>query len=203
MATIKILKEEASSRSSSTGGTQKKKLPQNLCRSVVLPELSGETAVLLKRKRERMSKSNGRGRPKKFTDEKKDTFIELLYQGQTIPGICNAMSIDTSTYRKARAADEDFAKRVDEAKQFRVRLVEDALYMNAVEGNFPAQRFFLINRAPESWKAVQKVEARVTGMMANVNGTPAEFGHLDKETLLKMVDNLAQIYRITDEEDDE
>ena len=89
---------------------------------------------------------------RKFTDRKKQVFINLIANGNTIVNICEAMGIDTSTYRKARAADPEFAKEVDEAKKIRLHLVEDALFMSAISGNVLAQKFYLVNRSGGEWK---------------------------------------------------
>ena len=89
---------------------------------------------------------------RKFTERKKQLFINLIANGNTIVNICEAMGIDTSTYRKARAADPEFAKEVDEAKKIRLHLVEDALFMSAISGNVLAQKFYLVNRSGGEWK---------------------------------------------------
>ncbi len=89
---------------------------------------------------------------RKFTERKKQLFINLIANGNTIVNICEAMGIDTSTYRKARAADPEFAKEVDEAKKIRIHLVEDALFMSAISGNVLAQKFYLVNRSGGEWK---------------------------------------------------
>ena len=89
---------------------------------------------------------------RKFTESKKQLFINLIANGNTIVNICDAMDIDTSTYRKARAADPEFAKEVDEAKKIRLHLVEDALFMSAISGNVLAQKFYLVNRSGGEWK---------------------------------------------------
>ena len=89
---------------------------------------------------------------RKFTERKKQVFINLIANGNTIVNICEAMGIDTSTYRKARAADPEFSKEVDEAKKIRLHLVEDALFMSAISGNVLAQKFYLVNRSGGEWK---------------------------------------------------
>ena len=89
---------------------------------------------------------------RKFTERKKQLFINLIANGNTIVNICEAMGIDTSTYRKTRAADPEFAKEVDEAKKIRLHLVEDALFMSAISGNVLAQKFYLVNRSGGEWK---------------------------------------------------
>jgi hypothetical protein len=89
---------------------------------------------------------------RKFTERKKQLFINLVANGNTIVNICEAMGIDPSTYRKARTADPEFAKEVDEAKKIRLHLVEDALFMSAISGNVLAQKFYLVNRSGGEWK---------------------------------------------------
>ena len=112
---------------------------------------------------------------RKFTESKKQLFINLIANGNTIVNICDAMDIDTSTYRKARAADPEFAKEVDEAKQIRLDLVEDALFMSAISGNVLAQKFYLVNRSGGKWKELSHY---------NMEG---KFDH-DVEVEIKLVD---------------
>ncbi len=90
----------------------------------------------------------------KFNIRKRNAFIELIAQGNTIANTCEAMGIDTSTYRKTRLKNPEFAKEVDEAKQIRVHLVEDALFQSAILGNVLAQKFYLVNRSGGRWKEI-------------------------------------------------
>ena len=112
---------------------------------------------------------------RKFTERKKQLFINLIANGNTIVNICDAMDIDTSTYRKARAADPEFAKEVDEAKKIRLHLVEDALFVSALSGNVLAQKFYLVNRSGGKWKELSHY---------NMEG---KFDH-DVEVEIKLVD---------------
>jgi hypothetical protein len=112
---------------------------------------------------------------RKFTERKKQLFINLVANGNTIVNICEAMGIDPSTYRKARAADPEFAKEVDEAKKIRLHLVEDALFMSAISGNVLAQKFYLVNRSGGEWKELSHY---------NVEG---KFDH-DVEVEIRLVD---------------
>lgn len=112
---------------------------------------------------------------RKFTERKKQLFINLVANGNTIVNICEAMGIDPSTYRKARAADPEFAKEVDEAKKIRLHLVEDALFMSAISGNVLAQKFYLVNRSGGEWKELSHY---------NMEG---KFDH-DVEVEIKLVD---------------
>jgi len=112
---------------------------------------------------------------RKFTERKKQLFINLIANGNTIVNICDAMGIDTSTYRKARAADPEFAKEVDDAKKIRLHLVEDALFMSAISGNVLAQKFYLVNRSGGEWKELSHY---------NVEG---KFDH-DVEVEIRLVD---------------
>lgn len=98
------------------------------------------------------------GRKKKLTQSKKDILITLIANGNTITNVCEAMGIDTSTYRKERARDKKFADSVDEAKEIRLHLVEDALYLSAISGNVLAQKFYLVNRGGGAWKEMQYVK---------------------------------------------
>ncbi|WP_286981225.1 transposase [Pseudothermotoga sp.] len=106
------------------------------------------------------------GRKTKFTPRKKELFITLIANGNTIANVCEALGIDTSTYRKARASDPEFAALVDEAKKIRVHLVEDALYQSALAGNVLAQKFYLVNRSGGEWKEMTYVNQETKSEVA-------------------------------------
>ncbi len=119
------------------------------------------------------------GRKKKFTELRKSRFIELLEQGNTIASICEGLGIDSSTYRKERRADPEFARQVDSVKDVRVEFVADSLYQSALAGNVTAQIFFLCNRDPGNWQSVNKLIAENKGRFDVV----FDFSHLSDEQL--------------------
>jgi len=98
---------------------------------------------------------------RKLTEERAETFLHLLENGNTITSICAALGIDTSTYRHYRLTHPEFAQQVDDIKKARELLVEDALYAAAMSGNVKAQIFWLCNRAPERWRSARVEE--ITG----------------------------------------
>lgn len=59
-------------------------------------------------------------------------------------------------YSRLRKSDPDFAEQIDDVLESCVKRVEDALYCNALSGNTTAQIFYLVNRAPDKWKHINR-----------------------------------------------
>lgn len=132
-------------------------------------------------------------RPLKFTQKRKKQFLEMLGNGNTIASICEGLGLTTSAYRKHRLTDPEFAQEVDEVKSLRTHLVEDALYVNALGGNVTAQIFYLVNRRPEDWQSVNKVEAQVKGAMLHGHVQAGQFAEVPTEDLEHLVANMGRI----------
>jgi transposase-like protein len=99
----------------------------------------------------------------KYSEEKKNEIknnvLTSLKNGASIPQACKAANIDRSTIWMWRKTDENFGNQVYEAKDSRIDIVEDALYINATEKmNITAQIFFLKNRSKGRWKDRQEIE---------------------------------------------
>lgn len=90
-------------------------------------------------------------KPGKFNTLKKNKLIEALEEGSTIKGACADQEISTQTFYYHYGDDEDFTERVDTAKHKADDRVVKSLYQSAIDGNFPAQKYWLTNRDPENW----------------------------------------------------
>lgn len=94
----------------------------------------------------------------KFGPEKQKAFCELLAQGVRRQAAAKKVGIVPETYRRHMKEDTEFKAMVDEAEMEANELVENALFNSALEGNFNAQRFWLVNKAPERWSDKQNVK---------------------------------------------
>ena len=99
----------------------------------------------------------------KLTGIRKRQFVDLLYEGNSISSVCEAMGIVVTTYWNGKQRDAKFATQCEKAMNFRAELVEDALFYSALAGAVPAQRFFLTNRAPKRWRTETYLQAEVSG----------------------------------------
>lgn len=78
--------------------------------------------------------------------------VELLKNGFTLSGACEAVGVSRATDLKFRNEHEGYRKEVEEALDPRVEIVVDALFALAVSGSYHAQRFWLLNRARHRWR---------------------------------------------------
>jgi hypothetical protein len=92
-------------------------------------------------------------RKQRMTQLRQRMMVGLLMNGHTISGACEAINVSRTTKLKFRKENEDYRRKVEEALDARVEIVEDALFALAVSGSYHAQRFWLLNRARNRWKA--------------------------------------------------
>jgi len=101
----------------------------------------------------------------KFTDNKKDEYLELLRQGGRRYASAKAVGVTPQTVNAHVKDDPNFAKDVDEAEVEANEQVEDALFMTATSGNVTAMQVWLYNRAPGRWTDKRQSEHKVTGSL--------------------------------------
>lgn len=78
--------------------------------------------------------------------------LKSLKNGSTCFAACKALNITDGTWWNWRQVDPRLESLHQKALKARVQFVEDALFKNAVGGNFNAQQYFLNNRARERWQ---------------------------------------------------
>jgi hypothetical protein len=91
-------------------------------------------------------------------DRIKKAIIEMLEQGHFISYTCEKIGIARDTFYRWLVKDKKFKEEVERAQLSRIKIVEDALYKKAVEGNPTCIIFFLVNQAPHKWKNIQRVD---------------------------------------------
>ncbi|MFA7193794.1 MAG: hypothetical protein WC087_02670 [Candidatus Paceibacterota bacterium] len=78
------------------------------------------------------------------TSEKKKYFLEFLETSKGIISVvCNRLNIHRSTYYNWYKTDKDFKKRVDEINKSKIDILEDRMYLLALEGNYQALRYYI------------------------------------------------------------
>lgn len=113
----------------------------------------------------RAARAKGGNGRRKLIGIRKRHFVDLLYAGNTITSVCEAMDISVTTYWNTKQCDAEFAAQCHKAMNFRAELVEDALFYSALAGAVGAQKFFLTNRAPKRWKDQRHLDAKhILGM---------------------------------------
>lgn len=66
----------------------------------------------------------------------------------------------TPRHTKAKMKDPEFAELVDLAIDRANASMEEAVYQKGRAGNVTAQMFWLLNRVPERWRDVKRIEVR-------------------------------------------
>jgi len=84
-------------------------------------------------------------------NRQKKAFLESLEKGVSIKEACDYAGVSRMTIWRWRKIYLGFNNKVLLIIDSRTQTVEDALYMNAVNGNITAQIFWLKNRAKERW----------------------------------------------------
>jgi len=115
----------------------------------------------------------------KMTARRQKQIIDMIELGQTIAYACEAVGIHRNTELRFRKSNPDYEKLVNEALESRAELVADSLFMQALNGDVSAIKFFLINRANDKWKSEQYM--KVSG---DEKGAP--IGIAIKEVLVEL-----------------
>lgn len=77
--------------------------------------------------------------------------IKSLTKGSTVSQACKNAGISTFTFYSWCRYDKRFNDMVENAKESRIKIVEDALLKSAKAGVTQAQIFYLKNRAKDKW----------------------------------------------------
>lgn len=72
--------------------------------------------------------------------------------------IAARLGICATTFYNWRQDHEEFRKALKDGKEVTDAKVEKALLSSALDGNFQAQRLWLLNRRPDRWRDRQEVE---------------------------------------------
>lgn len=101
------------------------------------------------------------GRPKTCNYDS-DTHPVLAEQyareGQINKQIAASLGISTSTFYTWRKEHSEFCEALKNGKVVVDAKVEKALLIEALAGNFNAQKFWLYNRRPDRWRDKQEVD---------------------------------------------
>ena len=88
----------------------------------------------------------------KKRQKRQEGFLLSLERGVSVLKASKEAGIDYKTIWRWRRDDEGFNDKVMAILDSRIMIVEDALFLNAAEGNLGAQIFYLKNRSGGRWK---------------------------------------------------
>lgn len=111
---------------------------------------------------------------KKTIKKRKENFLETYKNNViTLEKAANQIGLDQSTVWKYRQKDDEFDKKVEQAKEQqnkkRVDKVEDSMFKRIVKGDATASEviFYLKNRDPKRWKDKPDVNVNVAQKVEN------------------------------------
>ena len=103
----------------------------------------------------------------RFDADAKARYLDALRRGNTRGAAAASAGVSRRTPELHAASDPAFAEEIDAAEAAAVARVEDALFQKAIEGNVKAILAWLHNRAPEQWKSVRRLEAKVEATLTD------------------------------------
>ena len=109
-----------------------------------------------------------------------EAFLDLVAAGANATNAAVAVGWTPARLRRLMK-DQDFAQLVADSEARAVGIVEEALFRRAASGNVQAIQFFLLNRAPDRWRDVRRIEmtSETTIHVGTINAT--------KEALLALI----------------
>ncbi len=72
--------------------------------------------------------------------------------------IAYSIGIHPDTFIEKKKTFPDFSEAVRRGKARGVKIISNALFRTALGGHFPAQKYYLNNRAPDDWAEVKAIE---------------------------------------------
>lgn len=98
----------------------------------------------------------------KFTEAKRERYLELLSQGTRRMAAARAVGLNSQYIKEYKERFPDFQEACDNAEMEADEQVERALFDTAVEErDVKAQQTWLYNRMPERWMDRQQLSARI------------------------------------------
>jgi len=88
---------------------------------------------------------------------------EYAMFGLSDKDIATLLDICPQTFSRLKSQDPELANAIKRGRLQAQVSVTKALYDAAIKGNITACIFYLCNRAPEEWRNVNKIDAKLTG----------------------------------------
>jgi len=85
----------------------------------------------------------------------KKKILESFDKGSNITDACEAAGIARSTFYVWINEDEKFFTEVINNKQIAIKMMESAIFKTGIRGDVQAQKFWLCNMSPDTWKNIR------------------------------------------------
>ncbi len=121
------------------------------------------------KKKKKTNKSVSKVKNRIFVQQKR--VIELYERNNgNISKICKSVGISRFTYYDWLKKYPDFAEKIKAEEENLINFAESQLMVNISKGKEASLFFFLVNRKPERWKSITKVQMEHSG---EVKTTPS------------------------------
>ncbi len=90
-----------------------------------------------------------------------DRVRQLSSQGLTEEQIASVLGINWKTLVARKNKYKEYSEALQAGKNQGIAQVANAMYQNAMNGHFPAQKFYLCNRDRDNWQDKPEIEANI------------------------------------------
>ncbi len=126
----------------------------------------------------------------KCTPKKKDQFLAEIILGRSVSAGASACAVSRRSVYSWREADDEFARRWDEAIEQGTDLLEDKAKEQAVDGNTTLLIFLLKARRPDKYRERSEVVNReIPATPKDVAESIKRMGTKDHDELRKILDS--------------
>lgn len=138
--------------------------------------------------------SKKKGGWQKMKNLSKKTLEVFKAKAGNISATCEAVGITRKTFYEWLEKSPEFKQRVEEIQESLIDFAESMLLKNIREGKETSIFFFLVNRKPEKWKSITKVQMEhsgsiKTGTIDILNQTDLKTGRKIGEIVLESLKN--------------
>jgi len=95
----------------------------------------------------------------------KKAYLDSLRCGSRRYVAARKLNIASTHISNCIRTNPEFKQQVEEAEEEACEVVEDALWRNAVDGNFNAQKFWLVNRASHRWSEKKQLPGSIDSVI--------------------------------------
>lgn len=156
---------------------------------------------MAKKKVKKVNKNDGNKKgPYKFTEERKQTWLETFKKTHNVSAACEAVQISRTQVYKCRDQDEKFRDQWEAIENRVLDVVESVLHKKALEGDNACLFFLLCNRRSEKWKHRGEVEHKGKIQTEEVKSTREQLENLLKQDAdgRKFIEKWRDLLRNTD-----
>lgn len=99
----------------------------------------------------------------KFDVTRREAYLQLLREGQRRCLAARMVGVHPWTVSQYRRRHPNWEKEAVLAEMEANEVVENALFLSAIQGNVSAAQFWLTNRDPDNWSDRKTVKSEVSG----------------------------------------